>query len=241
VNDFVRISEDASSSATPDNARIVQNQIDNLLAKSKDGVVPGTAYREFDTALGRQMKTQDGDRKHYLGQIRDAVRNAMDRSISPADQAAWKAARGKYKNMKTVQGLLEKAPTGELNPTLLMGAVRAANKDMAYGGGGALADLARIGQQFLKDPVANSGTAERLGVMGLLGAGTAINPVMALKAALTGRGLNQAINSPASGRLALQGSAAARQALPFFNTFPYLGVAGANAMQQQAPYLGPGR
>ena len=26
--------------------------------------------------------------------------------------------------------------------------------------------------------------------------------------------------------------AAARKALPFFNTFPYLGTAGANAMQQ---------
>lgn len=232
LDDLVKVTTSAEKMATSDNARIVSNHVDELLSKTQNGVIPGRAYREFDSALGRAMKTQDGDRKFYLGQIRDAVRSAMDRSIPEADQAAWKAARGKYKNLKTVEGLLEKAPTGEINPALLLNAVRSANKDVAYGGGGDLADLARIGQQFLKDPVPNSGTPLRAAIMAMMGGGAVANPAMMLKAMATGRVANQAVNSPASGRLVLQGSAAARKALPFFNTFPYLGTAGANAMQQ---------
>ena len=238
LDDLVKVTTSAEKMATSDNARIVANHVDELLSKTQNGIIPGRAYREFDSALGRAMKTQDGDRKFYLGQIRDAVRSAMDRSIPEADQAAWKAARGKYKNLKTVEDLLEKAPTGEINPTLLMNAVRAANKDMAYGGGGDLADLARIGQQFLKDPIANSGTPERLAIYSMLGGGAALEPTTALTALAAARTANQAINSSASGRLVLQGSAAARKALPFFNTFPYLGTAGANAMQQYGPQGG---
>lgn len=56
---------------------------------------------------------------------------------------------------------------GRLNST------GAGRESMASMGGGEMADLARIGQRFLKDPIPNSGTAERLSVLGLLGGGGA--------------------------------------------------------------------
>jgi len=70
--------------------------------------------------------------------------------------------------MKTVEDLVEKSTYGNLSPALLMGQVRAASArndsstgGMAYTGGGPLGDLARIGQQFLKEPP-NSGSPDRI-------------------------------------------------------------------------------
>ena len=70
--------------------------------------------------------------------------------------------------MKTVEDLVEKSPTGNISPAALLQPVRNSYGTMAYGGGGDLADLARIGQRFMKEPP-SSGTAERLMTMNMLG------------------------------------------------------------------------
>ena len=69
----------------------------------------------------------------------------------------YNRARYEYKNLKTVQPLAEKAPTGNVSPLLLAAQVRKANPSFAYGGGGDLADIARIGQRFMRQPP-DSGT-----------------------------------------------------------------------------------
>jgi hypothetical protein len=69
----------------------------------------------------------------------------------------YNMARYQYKNMKTIQPLAEKAATGDISPTLLLNEVRKANPNFAYGSGGDSADIARIGQRFMKQPP-DSGT-----------------------------------------------------------------------------------
>lgn len=62
--------------------------------------------------------------------------------------------------------------SGNISPAALLGRVTAngAKKEaVATGRGGDLAQLAAIGQQFMKDGVPNSGTPERLAAYGLLG------------------------------------------------------------------------
>lgn len=231
INDLSAVADDAAKTGSDDNARIVKNVVDEFLSKSKDAKVSGNAYREFDTKLGQAMKSQDGDKRHYLGQVRSAIRNAMDRSISPADQAAWKSARGQYKNLKTVEDLIEKAADGNLSPALLLNMVRGANRDFAYGGGGDLADLARIGQRFLKDPIPTSGTSERGLMAGFMGG--AMAPTTTLTALTAGRAANRLVNSPASGNYVLHGSATARKALPFVRPLPLLLPAAANAKKKK--------
>lgn len=234
MGDVIGVLDDAKTTGTPDNFNAVQGAVDRLLAKTENGTISGSAYREFRTWLGRQMKSMDGDKRHYLGQVRSAVDDAMERHVSPADAKAWKGARGQYKALKTVEDMIAKSDTGELRPQLLLNLVRRANKDMAYGGGGDLADLARIAQRFMKEPP-DSGTAPRQMILGGLGALTgsgAIDPVSALAAIASGRGLNAAINSPASGRLMLQGSATARRALPALRALPFLLPGAANAAEQ---------
>lgn len=64
--------------------KAVNTAINRMLEKTKDGVLPGRAYQSFDSNLGMSMKA-GGEKAHYLGQIRDAVRKAMDEAISPED------------------------------------------------------------------------------------------------------------------------------------------------------------
>jgi hypothetical protein len=163
----------------------------------------------------------------------------MDRSISPADSKAWQTARSQYRNLKTVEDLIEKADAGDLSPALLLNAVRKSNPNFAYGSGGDLGDLARIGQQFLKDRVPNSGTAERvIAGSALLGGGSAlgIDPYSLALMAATGRVAGGALNSRAAGRYMQQGSPLLQNyAVPLARPAPFLFPAYANAQEQQPP------
>lgn len=232
LDDLVSLSDEASKTGTADNARAVTSLVDDFLGKTENGQVSGKAYRELDSRIGRLIKgTQDGDKRHYLGRLRDSIRDAMDRSISPTDSKAWQAARKQYRNLKTVEDLIEKSATGDLSPSLLLGLVRRADKNMAYTGGGELGDLARIGQRFLKDPIPNSGTAERLLAAGAVGGGgyaLGIDPATLATMALAGRGIGGVLNSNAGRRYMLQGAPALeRLGAPL----PYLLPATANAQQ----------
>lgn len=175
LSELGAITKEADALAGTDNARIVKNWVEKELLGKVDanGVIPGKAYQSFDSRIGKAMKSGDGEKAHYLGMVRDAVRSAMDDAISPADKEAWQAARRKWANLKTVEPLVAKSAAGEISPAALMGRVTAdgAGKSrMAVGNGGQLGDLARIGQRFLKESP-NSGTADRLLVNSLLGGG----------------------------------------------------------------------
>lgn len=232
LNDLVSLSDEASKTGTADNARAVTSLVDDFLSKTENGAVSGKAYRELDSRVGRLIKgTQDGDKRHYLGRLRDSIRDAMDRSISPGDSKAWQGARKQYRNLKTVEDLIEKSATGDLSPALLLGLVRRADKNMAYTGGGELGDLARIGQRFLKDPIPNSGTAERLLAAGAISGGgyaLGIDPTTLATMALMGRGVGGVLNSNAGRRYMLQGAPALQR---LGAPLPYMLPAAANAQQ----------
>lgn len=215
------ISEEASRFGTDDSARAVANAIDEVMGKAADGVVPGRAYQALDSKLGKLLKG-GGEKAMYLGQVRDALRSAMDESITAADREAWQTARSQYKNLKTVRDLVAKeGADGNISPALLMGRVNAtqAGKEAnAMGRGGEMADLARIGRQFVRDPIPDSGTATRLATLGLLGGGAGVgygkeglsfDPTTALLAAggaaTLGRAANIGLNSEAGRRYLLGG------------------------------------
>lgn len=212
------IESNAAKFETGEVGRIVTNRIDDLLAKvDASGNVPGVAYRKFDSALGRTMRsTTNGDLRHALGELRGAVRDAMDKSISTADQAAWQEARRQYGNLMTVAPLAAKSETGDVSGRTLLAAANAANQNAKFGAQSELATLGRIGRAFVADQIPNSGTAQRLAIQGLLtGGGSGLGAITALasggdplKGAATGaavtagglmspRLIQSAINSPA--------------------------------------------
>lgn len=237
------IVDDANRFGTDDTARAVQSSIDELLGKADQaGTVPGKAYQALDSKLGKLMKG-GGEKAMYLGQVRETVREAMDQGISQADKAAWQQARSQYKNLKAIRDLVAKNPEGNISPALLAGrlnANEAGKETMAMGKRGELGDLAKIGRQFVRDPVPDSGTAQRMMALGALGGGGyafGVDPTsliaLGIGGATGGRTINRLLNSPVSGNYMVNGGNALMQMMAQgAKPAPLLLPAVVNALQQ---------
>lgn len=167
ANKIGTIFSDMGQVLTPDLQVPLAKTIDRIVDLSQNGTIPGKAYQAL-TAKGSPLsalqQAADPTVRQYASQIRNALDDALQASSSPADVQRLITARSQYRNMKTIEDLTEKSPTGDISPALLMNQVRNNTNNMAYGGGGDLADLARVGQKFLKDNVADSATAQRSGI-----------------------------------------------------------------------------
>jgi hypothetical protein len=177
---------------------VVNRAIKRVIDQSQSGVLPGKAYQSIDSEIGRAAAS-GGEKSVPLGDLREALRDAMDQSIRPEDASAWANARTQWRDLKTVEPLVAADNVeGNISPAKLLGRVTAngAGKSaMAAGRRGDLGDLAAIGQRFIKDRVPDSGTAQRLvagkalGALGAfgtgLGAGSLLTPMAGLGAAGT--------------------------------------------------------
>jgi hypothetical protein len=168
--------------------------------------VPGAAYSSIDSMLSKSIKS-GGEKGNYLSEVQKAIREAMDRSIAPEDQAAWTMARTQYKNLKAVRDIVARdAGDGNIPPTQLLNALNnseAGKEAMAMGSRGQLGELGRIGRQFVRDQIPNSGTAQRAMAMGLIGGGGyafGAEPAqiagMLVGGATAGRLVNKILQSP---------------------------------------------
>lgn len=199
--------DNANRYSTPDVARVVGNFADDVLSRvNQNDVLPGAAYRALDSQMGRTMRsTTNGDIRHAVGDLRNALREAMDASIAPADQAAWREARRQYANLMTVAPLAARDPMGNVSGRTLLAAALRQNRNGAFTGAGDLGELGRVGRTFVAEQTPNSGTAQRLFMQRFLenplsatwqqGAGGISLPVQA------------AMNSPAGIHYLTQGAA----------------------------------
>lgn len=151
-------------------------QVQNIasLVDPHTNTITGEIYQNLTrrgTPLDRAMQSPNPNIRHSARDIREALDGAMERS-APADVVDdLRAARGQWRNLRTVEPLVAKAPTGDISPALLQGRVNTSFKGThgsAYGGGGDLKTLSDVGQRFMKEPP-SSGTSERGLLMHLLG------------------------------------------------------------------------
>jgi hypothetical protein len=182
MNDAAAIESNARASLTDHEFGVERRQLDNVMTNLQPGdTISGTTYGNLihkgsplDAALG----SDNANIRNYAGQIKEALRDSLARSISPEDAAAYQQARTQYKNLKTVEPLTLRADTtggptpsiGDISPLALRGAVnRSFGTGVAQAAPGQvpLHDLARIGQ-FMKEPP-SSGSGER-GSMLMFGA-----------------------------------------------------------------------
>jgi hypothetical protein len=214
---LAQIDDNARRYLTPDVGRVVLNRIDDVMARIDNGTMTGTAYRNLDSELGRAARgTANGDLRNALGELRRTLREAMDRSISQADQAEWQGARRQYANLMTVAPLAARNETGDVSGRTLLSAANAGNRNARFGAPSELADLGRIGRAFVAEQIPNSGTAQRAIMQSLLtGGGAGVGAVGAamgggdpVKGALAGgstmgaglllpRAVQMLMNSPA--------------------------------------------
>jgi hypothetical protein len=216
-NDIGSILHEAGSTLTDSENSILHKQVGNILDKvTGAGEIEGPTYQALTrkgAPLDRAMNSSDPNVRHYAGRVKEALDDALERHAPPDMVDRLKTARGQYKAMKTVEDLVEKSPTGDISPALLMNPVRQSYGNMAYGGGGNLADLARIGQRFMRQPPDSGtplGTAALNLLLGAGGAGvagysTGYDPISMLKGAallpataLAARGATTLLNRPAA-------------------------------------------
>ncbi len=151
---------DATSVLEPDQIAPIAKRVTEISNLAKAGEFDGKTFNNMlkkDAPLSRLQKSTDPNVQYYAGQIRTALQDALERSATPEMAQRYNLARYQYRNMKTIQPLAEKAATGDVSPLLLLNEVRKANPNFAYGSGGDLADIARIGQRFMRQPP-DSGT-----------------------------------------------------------------------------------
>lgn len=169
---------------------IVMNIVNEI---NQAGSMAGKNYQAWRQTLNPLAKGGGAD-AHYYGQIRKALDSAFNEQIATTGGAqAWKDTNRQYANLKTIMqaagGPGTPAATGQLSPSQLSAALRQSmGKEGVALGRGDLNELSRVGQQFVKDQVPNSGTAQRQFIQSLLtGQAAGIIPGAGLGYALDGQ------------------------------------------------------
>lgn len=199
---------DEATRLSPDNAgSAVSNVIDDILSKTENGTLPGKAYQSFNTKLRELAKTKDRY-GGYVGQVRDAMEDALTRSIPAAEKELYKTARSQYASMKTAEKVAQ-TRGGDVTPAALSHAAR---------GRGELGELAEIGQRFVRQTVPDSGTAERNLLYSALGGGAAyggmIEPTTAALLVGSGKILGAPLHSKMAAQYMAYGIPGLRTAVP---------------------------
>jgi hypothetical protein len=144
-----------------------------------NGRMAGADYQTIRSDLTtRANDASDNGYARALRGLRDALDNTMERSIRanrPDDLGAWAETRRQYGNLKDISkaagGAGEGTASGRLTPQSLRTAIASGRNREAYARGqGDLAELVRAGNALMT-PLPNSGTAQRMNILGLVGAG----------------------------------------------------------------------
>jgi hypothetical protein len=193
IDDVSKIASDYKTDvADAMQAKIVQKIADDIFDKARTGTIDGKFYQSTTSQLFKKARGADADKSGALHAIRDALDDAMERSLrnnNPADLGAWRDARNKWRNIlvveKAVGGAGEAAAMGNITPAQLRAATTAVQGKRAYvRGKGDFADLARSGNAIMQ-PMPQSGTGAR-GFVRALPIGTAAIGTQAGGDALTG-------------------------------------------------------
>jgi len=173
INDLAEAETLAQSVMVDSEYAVVKRQLDNAIHQVRPGdTISGKAFADLmhrGSPLERATESTNPNIAFSAQQIEDALRDALQRSLSGDDLVNYRAARFQYKNMKTIEPLVNKSPDGNISPALLNERVTSSFPDRAYdtSGKNKLDRLAKIGQAFLKEPP-SSMTSERSATMNVL-------------------------------------------------------------------------
>jgi hypothetical protein len=145
---------------------VFQNYVDDITALN--GQMPGQQYQVTRSDLTKQSRAARGQDPYFaeaLRDLRNALDDAADASMPPAQQQEWRDARRQYANLKTIAkaatGGGKAGAGGDIAPAQIYGAAKKdTGTDQFSRGRGELNDLSRAGQTFLRE-LPNSTTAER--------------------------------------------------------------------------------
>ncbi len=173
TNALATIERNAQAGLTDQEYAVVKRLLDDVINHvGTGGTIPGSTFGNLishGSALDNALGNANSNIASAAGAIKGALQDALQRSLSGDDLAAYRNARFQYKNMKTIEPLVNKSTDGNLSPALLNGQVSLnfPNRAFDVSGTNQLDRLAKIGQAFLKE-IPSSGSAERGGTGVLL-------------------------------------------------------------------------
>lgn len=221
---LVQVERDAARRLTNDEAQVLRNQLDDILANADDGVLTGQKYQAVRTSL---KKAEGGDKLGLaVKELRQALDDMAADAVGPEDALKLKTLRSQWANFRTAETALKQnaGAGGDVRLASLWPMIRkGSTKEMR--------ELARMGQTLLKDPISDSGSAQRtLAYNVLMGGGSLANPALIplfAKASLGGATLGRAANSSAlANLLAREGRGKASTKL-------------GQLLEQSTPYVAP--
>lgn len=200
------VSLQAHRGLRPDDYRVVQNQLDDVVnaIHQGNGTISGEQYQNIQSALGRV--SGDGGKAPYVTDIRQALTAALQRQATPGDAALLAQTNQRYGAMKSIEKAI--GDDNQVSPAKLFNAMdtkRGANATV-YGQGANqdLVNLAQAGKIVLGKGTPNSGTPQRLAGIALAGTaggiidakahgGTVETPLATLAAGIGGPALARSI------------------------------------------------
>lgn len=198
----------------PQQKPIIENLATDLVQRirANGGTLPGTEYQAIrsDLSSAASSTTNETVAKAFRG-LRNALDDAMGRSIPADEQQAWQTLRQQYGNYKVVAraagGGGADSGLGLISPAQLRVAASTGNREGFATGASDFTDLAKAGQAVMT-PLPNSGTASRLAVRNLgalaptiLGAGYGYGQGGDLQSALAGGAAGYALQKGAGAAL----------------------------------------
>jgi hypothetical protein len=209
--DLLQVVSDAQSSGmTPHELNPINNIFDSILnaVDPNTRTIDGKAYQTLtraNTPFGKALSSANPNIKSVAGEIKDALDDALGRSASPQDLQTFQAAKGQWRNLRTIESNVA-SNDGDVSPGRLASDLnnsRFSKNAMAYGSGGDLGELAAIGKRFMRQPQ-SSGTSERLAAMGMIGGGAgAVNALIHGSLAASAYGLGVVPAAVAANRFAI--------------------------------------
>jgi hypothetical protein len=161
-------------------APYIQQSMTEIMTMSKGRPLPGEAYAAVRSRLERMRRQakadpQLGGAEGVLTRMRDALDDAMERSMPGPRAKEWKEVRGQYRHLlgieKAVAGAGENTALGLISPSQLRTAMKTQSTRSYVRGKDELGNLARAGEAIMK-PLPQSGTAPRAYAQGALGIGS---------------------------------------------------------------------
>lgn len=185
--DMTKIQEQAARELTPDQAKIISNQVDDILGMANDGVIEGQAAYNLKRNLDRIAK-RNSPEGHWGKELRNSLVDGLNRSLGDERAQAFQQVRQQYGNMKALGRFAANGAEGELTAAKLGGM-----KDIRSGD---LQDVADVAAQFVKGRESPHGAMQRivLGAVGSAASPLGLAPYVAGGMA-AGRMGNMAFNS----------------------------------------------
>lgn len=164
--DIAGVVQSATNELQEQESRVIARQAEDLLSKAarNGGQVDGAAFQNSRQALTRLSIGNNSSIGYWARQLREALDDALIRSVGPAESGALATARGQYRILATAMnrtGALNTAK-GSVQPGIIANALAQSDKHGYVMGGNqsGLYNALRYAQAF-QPIVGDSGTATR--------------------------------------------------------------------------------